>query len=362
MGKLVIIILLLIVFWTLNERRKNARKQKEAQERWKELSKPSPEEEKKTLAWQTYRDNPCEETLQAFEEAVAADVKHWITDFIMGIRYDAGIDGFPFDRARAQSWYAKARAKATGYGVEDYVRELDRFFEYYNRPYGNFKNPDIRSEQTRRLQTALLMCVHCTDGEGGILYANRYNGVRDYIMDLPGAIRMIRQMSGHSPLIIKLLEDYKAQAESSPVLGVPVEERRAQFNDFLKYAPSQKSLSEPGMDYRFFIFGLLTLTDRTPYFGLLREFIENDAKVSTETACVRYFGWAVEGGSAEGIYMALKEQDAFGRVYNWDDSKADYELRDLLLEYTGNVGWSESAKRMAEEFFPGTEEKDWIFD
>lgn len=313
-------------------------------------------------AWSVYQHNPSAETMQAFEAATANDAKHWSMDLMMGLRYDAGLDGVPVDRERSKVWYARALAKAKDFGVQKYVQDLEKFLAYYSRPYGNFKHPDSRVGQTRRLETALLMCVSCVDGSGGILRCNMRGGVDGYALDFSAAMRLIRQMPGHSPMVLQLLEDYDAIAKSNSTLGMQPEERRERFHAFLKLLPNTQQLSAPGTDYHCFLYGLLLRTNDTPYYGLLREFIESDLKFTMETAYVKYFAWAIEAGSAEGMYMQFQELDAFRRVYHWDDSKADFMCRDVFLEYTGNMGWDDGAKWLAEKYYPGTEKDEWVFD
>ena len=49
--------------------------------------------------------------------------------------------------------------------------------------------------------------------------------------------------------------------------------------------------------------------------------------------------------------------------YNlWDDSRAASHCRDVFLEYTGNKGWDDGAKWLAEKFYPGAEKDEWVFD
>lgn len=360
---LLILVVLYFVISTLIARRKNDKKRAEEHARYQELTRTTPEEERKNEAWRAYDANPCEETLQAYEDAIAADTKHWVTDFIMGIRYDTGIEGYPFDPERAQTWYAKARAKAEKFGDKEFIEDLNKFFTYYNRPYGNFKDLDIRSEHTRRIETCLVMCVSgiAGGGSGGIIACNIHNGYRGYVLRVADAISKIKEMPGHSPMILQLLEDYKAESEASSVLGLPAEECRQRYNSFLNtYVPDNSRLSERGMDYRFFIFALLVLTDKTPYWGKLRRFAEE--RGSVEKFYVKFFAWAIEGGSAEAVYMMLSNQEAFRRVYNWSNDSADYHLRNTFTDYVGGVGWTKTAQRMAEEFFPGTEKDDWLFD
>ena len=362
MELIILAVIIFAVYKTVKARRKNAKEAEEQRKKFAEFNKLSPEEERATQAWSVYRNAPSEASMRLLEEAVAADTNHWNMDFMMGIRCDTGIDGVPADRERAKRWYEKALAKAKAHGSERYVKDMETFLDYYRRPYGNFKNPDSRAEQTRRIQTALLMCVHCSDGEGGILYCNERNGIVGYALSFPEALRIIRQLPGHSPAVLHLLEDYDTTAKASSITGVPVEKRRERFNEFLKFVPNNKRLSDKGTDYRFFLFGLLFLTDKTPYYGLLKEFIESDLKFTMETAYVKYFAWAIEAGSAEGMYMQFQELDAFRRVYRWDDSRAASHCRDVFLEYTGNKGWDDGAKWLAEKFYPGAEKDEWVFD
>lgn len=359
---IIIIIVLILVIFIVRARRKNAREFEEHMAQFNEAHKLTPEQEQVIKAWNAYQSEPGAEAMQAFEAATDADAKHWSMDFMMGIRYDIGLDGVPADPERSKVWYAKALAKAKNFGEPKYVQSLEKFLAYYNRPYGNFKHPDSRGEQTRRLETALLMCADCVDGSGGILRCNRRGGVDGYAIDFSAAMQIIRQMPGHSPMVLQLLGDYDAIAKSNSTLGMQPEERRERFHGFLKLLPNTKQLSAPETDYHCFLFGLLIQTNCTPYFGLLKEFIESDLKFTMETAYVKYFAWAIESGSAEGMYMMFEELDAFRRVYHWDDSKADFQCRDVFLEYTGNRGWDDGAKWLAEKFYPGSEAGEWVFD
>lgn len=362
MELIILAIIIFAVYRTIKARRKNAREAAEHRKKFEELNKMSPEEERAVQAWRAYRNAPGEASMRLLEEAVAADTKHWNIDFMMGLRYDAGLDGVPYDKERAKSWYEKALAKAKSYGSDRYVKDMERFLDYHHRPYGNFINPNIQQEQTRRLETALLMCVHFSAGEGGILYCNERNGMVGYALTFPDAMNMIRRLPGHSPAVLQLMQDYDAHVKASPILGQPVEERRERFNRFLRFQPNPKRLSDPGADYHFFLFGLLYLTDNTPYLGMLREFVEADLKFSVELAYVKHFAWSIEAGSAEGMYMQFRQLDAFRRVYHWDDSKADFMCRDVFLDYTGKKGWDDGAKWLAEKYYPGSEADEWVFD
>ena len=362
MELIVLAVIIFAVYKTVRARRKNAREAEESRKKFAELNKLSPEEERAAQAWSVYRNAPSEAAMRLLEEAAAADTNHWNMDFLMGIRCDTGIDGVPVDRERAQSWYERALAKAKSYGSDRYVKDMETFLDYYRRPYGNFQRPDSRVEQTRRLETALLLCVGCADGSGGVLRCNMRGGVDGYALDFSAAMRIIRQMPGHSPMVLRLLEDYDAIAKSNPILGMQPEERRERFHGFLKLLPNTKHLSAPGTDYHCFLYGLLIQTNNTPYYGLLKEFIESDLKFTMETAYVKYFAWAIEAGSAEGMYMQFQELDAFRRVYRWDDSRAASHCRDVFLEYTGNKGWDDGAKWLAEKFYPGAEKDEWVFD
>ncbi len=367
MELLLLIVIIGVVIHFYKKWKRNAAAERERKAIEKAEAAKTPEERQAEQAWKAYSDSPCQANLQNLEEALKADTKHWKMDFLMGIRYDTGIDGIPFDREQAGRWYASARDKAKAFGNEGYVSELDRFFSYYNRPYGNFKNPDILTEQTRRIQSAVLMMLcYGQKIKTGVIPGHLHSGEEGFLLQLTEAEAMIRQMKNHSRMVLQLLEDYDVHARRSSTGVYSVAEYegyKQRFNQFIMgYGPDVDRKYEPGMEYQFFVMGLLVQSNGAPYLDCLQKFVTEEAGVSMETFCVKYFSHAYDAASSEALYMELKLSKIFQKIYKWDDANTEFHHKDHFMEYVGNVGWCDSAKRIAEEFFPGTNEKDWIFD
>lgn len=359
MKQIIFILFIIFVVYIFMQRRKNAKICAEETAKHIQAHKSTPEEDAANQALKRYRDNPCEETRKALEAALDADTNHWQTDFILALRFDTGIDGFPLNREYAQTWYKRALAKAKSFGSSQYIRDLEKFFTYYDRPYGNYKdlNPDV--EQARRIQTCLLLC----SSRLGIISCRIRSSAEGYILDHSNAIRMIRQLPSHSPMVIRLLEDYQKEAQLGNHGVMEPAEQNQRFNAFLKLQPDPGRMQEPYTDYHFFLFGMFALmNDPTPYYGRLRKLWEDELQTSLEKAYVQYFLWGLSGGSSECMYMLLKERAAVEKIKNWDKTASDYNYNDFFMEYTGNVGWPGYAQKMAAEFFPGTDEHNWILD
>lgn len=354
MGAILLIIIVLVVVYFMNERRKNAAKLEAECQEIRRKNTETPEDQKVQAAYVVYRDDHSEANRKRYLDAVDEDQKHWREDFLIALRYDAGLDGFPFDRKEAGKWYGKALKKAKAFGNQTYVEDLNRFIRFYNRPYGNFKSgADPRMEQTRRIETACLMCAR----DSGIIRGNLRSGAEGTLVRYGEFIEMVKKMKGHSDMAIQVLEDYAFMSKIS--LNDPNEyQLRKQRYDAFRMPDVEKQF-EPGVDFEFFLFGMMLLEDRNPYAGGLRETVENVGS-SVEQICVKAFSRAFGAGSTEALYMELEQGEAYKRVYKWDEDDRERNAMDHFFEYTGRMGWTEDAKLIAREFFPDTDEAFWI--
>lgn len=351
---IILLVIILIFVLKIMKARKETAENRERERRAqleKEAKENTPERLNIRAAHTIYCSDRTKENREAFLKAVDASPSDWDYDFRAALCFDSGTDGFPYDPGRAKTWYAKARKKAEA--LKD-TNGLNTFFEYYNRPYGNFKNgTDKKTEHAQRLETALVMSTWENYGIVGCEWGHVY-GARK-------TVEIVKNLPGYSPFAVLILEHFAS-------FQLPYGNPDAKQNAMQRLTEAVGVLSSAGRMlneeeiYAYFLLGQMLLENHTPYLDAA-DTLARDVGMTREGMGVKFLAIACSNGSAEALYERLLYSGKFAEFYKWDKSAEDFRNHDDFINYIVREGWTEYADMMAKKFFPNEPNKDnWMND